>query len=359
MMRKRNAWPSIAASLLVFTACAQETPEHEGGDPSETPAVEAPVATADPDDWCTGHGVPESMCPPCNPGLAERLQAEGDWCSEHEFPESVCPICNPMQPPSEGVAQLADPDDWCAGHGVPESMCPLCNAGLAEQLQAEGDWCVEHEFPESVCPTCNPMQPPSELGARTADPDDWCAGHGVPESMCPPCNPGLAERLQAEGDWCAEHGYPESVCPTCNPMQPPAERQDSVEATATDWCSEHGLPESMCTQCNPNLAADYRATGDWCGEHEFPESVCPSCNPVTPPAGFSGPQTRVELTETAFRTSGIRVERATTGRSSSDEIRLPAEVHFDPDRLAHISPLVDGQIVSVSVTVGDRVTDGR
>lgn len=193
---------------------------------------------------------------------------------------------------------------------------------------------------------------------RSADAGDWCSGHAVPESMCPVCNPSLVERFQREGDWCQEHGFPESVCPTCNPMRPPASSGNRAPAQASDWCSEHGVPESMCTQCNPNLAAGYRDAGDWCGEHEFPESVCPVCNPVTPPAGASGPQTRVQLTETAFRTSGIRLERVSSHPTSSDGIRVPAEIQFDPDRLAHISPLVNGQIISVSVTIGDRVEAG-
>lgn len=190
-----------------------------------------------------------------------------------------------------------------------------------------------------------------------AAPSDWCGGHGVPESMCTVCNPALADHFQREGDWCQEHGFPESVCPECNPMQPPADSGEPAQASASDWCSEHGVPESMCTQCNPGLAAGYRESGDWCGEHEFPESVCPVCNPVTPPAGASGPQTRVQLSETAFQTSGIRLERVSSHRVSSGGVRVPAEIQFDPDRLAHVSPLVDGQMVS-AVMIGDRVEAG-
>ncbi len=124
---------------------------------------------------------------------------------------------------------VADPADWCEGHGLPESMCTKCNPGLVEHYQRSGDWCAEHGFPESVCPICNPMRPsgggapaPEVHASRAGDPADWCAEHGLPESKCTVCNPGLIERLRASGDWCAEHGYPESVCPSCNPVQPPA-----------------------------------------------------------------------------------------------------------------------------------------
>jgi cobalt-zinc-cadmium efflux system membrane fusion protein len=37
---------------------------------------------------------------------------------------------------------------------------------------------------------------------------------------------------------------------------------------------------------------------------------------------------------------------------------VPAEIQFDPDRVAHINTLVDGQIVTVRVTVGDQVQAG-
>ncbi|MEM7446746.1 MAG: efflux RND transporter periplasmic adaptor subunit [Myxococcota bacterium] len=291
------------------------------------------------------------LAPACNDTSSNPASTAGASESEHSDHPSPS-----GQTTSHGSA---DPSDWCGGHGVPESMCTVCNPGLVERFQREGDWCQEHGFPESVCPVCNPMQPPSEAGGHPrGSAADWCGGHGVPESMCTVCNPGLVERFQREGDWCQEHGFPESVCPVCNPMQPPDESGDRAPANASDWCSEHGLPESMCTQCNPSLAAGYRDAGDWCGEHEFPESVCPVCNPVTPPPGASGPQTRVQLTETAFRTSGIRLEQVSSRHVSSDGTRVPAEIQFDPDRLAHISPLVDGQIVSVSVTIGDRVESG-
>lgn len=47
-------------------------------------------------------------------------------------------------------------DDWCGGHGVPESVCTRCNASLIPAFQATGDWCAEHGLPESQCKACNP-----------------------------------------------------------------------------------------------------------------------------------------------------------------------------------------------------------
>jgi len=71
-------------------------------------------------DWCTPHGVPESMCVLCNPALIPEFKAKGDWCAGHGLPESLCPLCNPS------VAALGIGRDWCAEHGVPASQCVVC-----------------------------------------------------------------------------------------------------------------------------------------------------------------------------------------------------------------------------------------
>lgn len=122
----------------------------------------------------------------------------------------------------------ADPNDWCGGHGVPESMCTKCHSELVDKYKEAGDWCAAHGFPESVCPKCNPMDPPgaAKSGAanadeHSADNGEWCAGHGVPESHCTKCHPELIDKFKEAGDWCAEHGFPESKCPKCNPQTPP------------------------------------------------------------------------------------------------------------------------------------------
>lgn len=72
-------------------------------------------------DWCTTHGVPESMCVSCNPALVEEFKARGDWCQGHNLPESLCMICN------KELAVLGIGRDWFEEHGLPESQCTLCN----------------------------------------------------------------------------------------------------------------------------------------------------------------------------------------------------------------------------------------
>ena len=57
------------------------------------------AASAERDDWCTGHGVPESKCVECNADLLPRGPQYG-WCREHGV--SNCPLDHP------DVAQLKE-----------------------------------------------------------------------------------------------------------------------------------------------------------------------------------------------------------------------------------------------------------
>ncbi len=262
--------------------------------------------------------------------------------------------------------EKADPDDWCGGHGLPESMCTKCNPELTEKFKEAGDWCAPHELPESVCPKCNPMHPPNRDG-HIGQADDWCGGHGLPESMCTKCNPELTEKFKEAGDWCAPHGFPESVCPGCNPMTPPGEDAHQPRpghgSGALDWCAGHGLPESKCTKCNPELTATFKKTGDWCAEHEYPESVCPKCNPQTPPTGFVKPPfkegTLIRLKSGDHeKTTGaktVKAQRVELGLT----IEAPARVEFDQNRVATVRAPVPGIVTRVLVDLGEEVFHPR
>lgn len=89
--------------LSVAAACGKS-------EPASAPAPTAPEAAAPGaaddhapagykpgthEDWCGGHGVPESVCTRCNPKLIPAFKATGDWCAEHGLPESQCKACNP------------------------------------------------------------------------------------------------------------------------------------------------------------------------------------------------------------------------------------------------------------------------
>lgn len=62
----------------------------------------------------------------------------------------------------------------------------------------------------------------------------------------------------------------------------------------------------------------------------------------------------VRISPEALSRSGIRLGTAEAGVLAG-AFEVPAEVQLNPDRVAHISPIVEGQLVSVDVTLGDRV----
>lgn len=156
-----SRWLGLVLMLLVLGATACD----ERGEVSKAATQTPPASTSQAPGMCE-HGVPEGLCPKCDPALAAVFQSKGDWCEEHGFPESFCPICSP-NPDFPDVGTPAAPTaDWCAGHGLPESKCTKCNPALVPSFQAAGDWCEEHGFPESVCPICSPRAAPA--GAEQA-----------------------------------------------------------------------------------------------------------------------------------------------------------------------------------------------
>lgn len=151
----------LFAALLATAACKAEAPEDHDGHGHTEQAARA-------DDWCAGHGVPESQCTRCNPELIPQFKAKGDWCGEHGLPESQCVKCNPELANKQQAP--AEAKDWCAEHGLPESQCTKCNPQLVEKYIAAGDFCRAHGYPESVCPICKGTStfPPDDMRVRLA-----------------------------------------------------------------------------------------------------------------------------------------------------------------------------------------------
>lgn len=65
----------------------------------------------------------------------------------------------------------------------------------------------------------------------------------------------------------------------------------------------------------------------------------------------------IELDPKAVERSGIRIAKAEANGVAS-AVEVPAEVQFNPDRIAHVTPLVPGQLVEVFVDLGDSVEPG-
>ncbi len=108
-------------------------------------------------DWCAGHELPESQCLLCNPKFAARWKAlqpkesheghdhgDDDADGHGAYAKKFIP------------SKLPAGDEWCSEHGVPESLCTRCNSSLIPKFKETGDWCGGHDLPESQCLICNP-----------------------------------------------------------------------------------------------------------------------------------------------------------------------------------------------------------
>src|SRR3990172_972958 len=258
----------------------------------------------------------------------------------------------------EASAVAIDMDKgWCSGHGVPESVCTRCDESLIEKFKAGGDWCAEHGLPESQCTKCHPevkekwekLKPASQtpqgdskdkggdagkLGDErlTLDPaTDWCDEHGVPKSACTRCNPELIAQFKKNGDWCGEHGVPESQCIPCNPDR------------AKSWAElrPSGLPQADPERI-PGVLLEPNG-----------RLVTGKNDPLCPVD-----QLRVRLRDRGIvERAGIRTEPAALRRISA-VVEAPAEVEFDATRVTRITPRIGGVALEVVVTIGSEVKTG-
>ena len=72
----------------------------------------------------------------------------------------------------------------------------------------------------------------------------------------------------------------------------------------------------------------------------------------------SGLRGLVRISEAGLRRSDIRTEPVRTERPIGG-IDVPAEIRLNPNRTAHVTPMVEGQIADVQVALGDAVEDGQ
>src|SRR5512137_2786613 len=96
--------------LLSLVLVASLTISAFAAEPAKKPAKDIHGAKdAKPgsyEDWCSEHGVPESMDTRCDKSLIPAFKATGDWDEKHGLPKSQCKKCNPkltiVRPPKGG-----------------------------------------------------------------------------------------------------------------------------------------------------------------------------------------------------------------------------------------------------------------
>jgi cobalt-zinc-cadmium efflux system membrane fusion protein len=181
-LTSRLAPPAAVLVALLAVGCERQATS-SSAQPGKTTAKKAslgpessPIKPVLDEGWCSGHGVPESVCTRCDDSLIAKFKEAGDWCQEHELPETQCTKCRPevaarwaaLNPnekktevektdePPPAAAAPAPADTWCYDHGVPQDVCTRCDSALMQKFKDEHDWCNEHGLPESQCVLCNP-----------------------------------------------------------------------------------------------------------------------------------------------------------------------------------------------------------
>ncbi len=251
-----------------------------------------------------------------------------DWCGEHNVPESRCITCNPQ-------LAGADPNDWCREHGVAESKCTICHPELLTTGVA-ADWCAEHGVPESGCTICHP-----DIARRAAS--------ALPASGA---NVVLASaHSDAHGDDCCP--APQAKKPTTSPAPAdaccPAPKAGATPIHEDDGHGRDNGANDTCTVAGTGAAK--ASTDSHAGHAHGPAKPDPTtCQTHTRKVQFASPD--------AIAKAGIAVEPV-AARPMVETLVVNAEIQYDQTRVAQVSPRVAGAAWRVEAAVGSPVRKGQ
>lgn len=220
-----------------------------------------------------------------------------------------------------------------SGRTTPQSTpgpAPSGGGGAASPSTAERDpkrlYCTEHDCYEDVCIFCH-----AEL--RDAG-RLWCAEHARYEDRCFLCHP---EIRVADRAYCEKHFLYLDECFMCRPeLRDTSESQEKEAPPGSEtggglMCTEHGVAEAECGICHPELAAGLVA-----GE---------------------GLKVRLASGQSAAR-AGMRTEQP-EGLSVAEGVSCSGEIVYAQDHVVEVAAPIDGILVDVGPTLGDRVARGQ
>jgi cobalt-zinc-cadmium efflux system membrane fusion protein len=107
-----------------------------------------------------------------------------------------------------------------------------------------------------------------------------------------------------------------------------------------------------------HVHGDADGHGAFCHEHDLPESECGICNPELAAVLTPGEGVKVRLSSArSAALAGVRLATPVHTAITAG-VQGYAEVDYDRNRLAQITPLVDGVVQRIHVDAGDTVTAG-
>ena len=150
------------------------------------------------------------------------------------------------------------------------------------------------------------------------------------------------------------------------------------------WCDAHGVPADICVGCKPELGPQQKDYG-WCAEHgvfqctiDHPELAQMPNTPIVATEDRQrvkqGLETRPRPTNDEFSTLYQRLIQFTSqdamdeagvdvamveNRPILETVHAPAEIVYDPTRLARLSARAPGTVWLAQKQVGDPVASGE
>ncbi|MCS7090633.1 MAG: efflux RND transporter periplasmic adaptor subunit [Verrucomicrobiota bacterium] len=182
-----------------------------------------------------------------------------------------------------------------------------------------------------------------------------CLRHQAPSPLCFMCNPELRDRNRL---WCSAHERYEDRCWWCHP---------ELRESARPFCDLHGLYKDECFLCQPALRRAEGVAGEGgasalaaiCREHNVAEAECGICRPEMIRDLSAGRSLKVRLP--AADSAGLVGLVTTEPKKTTvhDWIECPAEVVFDPNRVARIVAPVEGIAQQVLVSWDSTVRSNQ
>jgi cobalt-zinc-cadmium efflux system membrane fusion protein len=189
-----------------------------------------------------------------------------------------------------------------------------------------------------------------------------CTEHGAPAGLCFFCDASLRDPARL---WCAEHARYEDRCFICHP---------ELRDTARLYCDEHGLYEDECFVCHPDLFKEKGASEDdasdrtgaldvaavlQCTEHGVAEAECGICHPDLADRLAPGAGLKIRFASTGGAAQAGVATSAPEHASADHAVGAVGALEYNRNRLARITPLVDGVVRKVHADLGHEVTKGQ
>ena len=167
-----------------------------------------------------------------------------------------------------------------------------------------------------------------------------------------------ASKRDAKRLWCKEHDRYEDRCFLCHP---------DIKDPKRLYCTEHGVYEDECYLCHPEVkdnkagaaASSAPANVLMCNEHGVPEKECAICQPQLATSLKAGESLKIRVASAeSMEKVGVKVSNPET-TTAQPAVAAYATVDYNQNKVAKITPLVEGIVQRIAVIPGQKVAAGE